>query len=362
MYIEMPYTIQLYNTFRNRWCGAFFASKGIRVIPTVNWGDEKSFDFCFKGIEKGSIIAVSTYMFHESNHHKDQKELFMKGYNKMLSEIEPEKIICYSEPFSEMKGDIIYVDYELSSWKYLNDNKANSLTMQDKADIIIKKYGYVCKGGGSAYGGKWKPKDENSARFYGEPNTIKENTVKTTKGNYKVLDYYDEEGKIAAERHLTDHNKAHQHSNPHDHLINWDNNFPDFYDKFNYFDNEMPSFEEFVNNHFGKISDYITGDEKSMKNYEYNPADHKFETLGEFKFYLSCGANVAFEYNNVEYGIEAVFGADGKKQNDRYCIWNDNEDLAHGLTLEQTLDYEFDGVKLRDFITTDDVAITERIM
>ena len=60
--------------------------------------------------------------------------------------------------------------------------------------------------------------------------------------------------------------------------------------------------------------------------------------------------------------LNMVFGADGKKQNDRYCIWNDNEDLAHGLTLEQTLDYEFDGVKLRDFITTDDVAITERIM
>ncbi len=58
----------------------------------------------------------------------------------MLSEIEPEKIICYSEPFSEMKGDIIYVNYELSSWKYLNDIKVNSLTRQNKSDIIIKKY------------------------------------------------------------------------------------------------------------------------------------------------------------------------------------------------------------------------------
>ena len=90
----------------------FFASKGVHVIPTVSWADEKSFEFCFKGIEKGSIVAVSTYMFHESDHHKDQKELFMNGYNRMLSEIEPEKIICYSEPFYEMKGDIIYVDYE----------------------------------------------------------------------------------------------------------------------------------------------------------------------------------------------------------------------------------------------------------
>ena len=47
MYLEMPYALQLYNTFRNRWCGAWFASKGIKVIPTVSWGDESTFDFCF---------------------------------------------------------------------------------------------------------------------------------------------------------------------------------------------------------------------------------------------------------------------------------------------------------------------------
>ncbi|MCR4890267.1 MAG: DUF4417 domain-containing protein [Ruminococcus sp.] len=35
MYTEMPYSVQIYNTFRNRWCGAYLASKGIRVIPTV---------------------------------------------------------------------------------------------------------------------------------------------------------------------------------------------------------------------------------------------------------------------------------------------------------------------------------------
>jgi len=50
MYLEMPLALQLYNTFRNRWCGAYFASKGIRVIPAVNWGDESTFSFCFDGI------------------------------------------------------------------------------------------------------------------------------------------------------------------------------------------------------------------------------------------------------------------------------------------------------------------------
>ncbi len=38
MYLEMAPVMQLYNVFRNRWCGAYWASKGIRVIPTVNWG------------------------------------------------------------------------------------------------------------------------------------------------------------------------------------------------------------------------------------------------------------------------------------------------------------------------------------
>lgn len=29
--------------------------------PTVSWGDENSFEFCFDGIEEGSVVAVSAY-------------------------------------------------------------------------------------------------------------------------------------------------------------------------------------------------------------------------------------------------------------------------------------------------------------
>jgi len=96
--------------------------KGIRVVPTVNWGNENTFEFCFDGIEKGSTVAVSTYMVSEHDNRQDQKEFFLKGYNEMLKRIEPEKIICYNEPFPEMRGDIVFVDYELSSWRCLNDD------------------------------------------------------------------------------------------------------------------------------------------------------------------------------------------------------------------------------------------------
>ena len=165
MYLEMAPVIQLYNTFRNRWCGAYWASKGMRVIPTVNWGDESTFDFCFEGIEKGSVVAVSTYMASEHDHRSDQKEWFMAGYNEMLQRIEPEKIICYNMPFPEMQGDIVYVDYERSSWRHMNyersynsvrtvyiDNKAICLLVEDRKNHPFSPYLFPSPVTGGMYG------------------------------------------------------------------------------------------------------------------------------------------------------------------------------------------------------------------
>lgn len=85
----------------------------------------------------------------------------------------------------------------------------------------------------------------------------------------------------------------------------------------------------------------------------YTPEDHKFETLGEFKIYLSCGANVGFEYNGIEYGIEG--------HNNKFAIWIYNKgDIAEDITLEEVLDFKLDCVKIRDLILT--AEITERIM
>lgn len=153
MYLEMAPVMQIYNVFRNRWCGAYWASKGIRVIPAVNWGDESTFDFCFEGIEKGSVVAVSTYMATEHDNCCDQKEWFIAGYDEMLRRIEPEKIICYNTPFPEMQGNIIYVDYERSfRGEDLDAFKIGSTSSGDRD--TIEPY-LIGKGGGSAYGADW---------------------------------------------------------------------------------------------------------------------------------------------------------------------------------------------------------------
>ena len=325
------------------------------MIPTMSQSDETPFDFCFKGVEKGLVVAVSTYMFHEHNYHSDQKDVFMNGYNRMLQKIKPSKIICYSEPFDELKGDIIYIDYELSSWKYLNksDNVTENYVKYTNPALTFRPEGYiikttcfVCKGGGSAFGGTWRPKDKNSERFLGEPNSQRMNIVKTTKGQYRALDQYDKHGRAVRERHFSNHTRPDKHSDPHDHIVSWDDNHPDLSGPINYFDGNVPEFKRY---HMEVEMMENTND----YNNDYNPEEHKFETLGEFKFYLSCGANVGFEWHGVEYGIEG--------HNNSFDIWIAYQgDIANGLTLEQTLDYELDGVKIKDLILK--ATITERIL
>ncbi len=103
-YKDMPLARQIDSVFKNRWCGAFWQKQGMKVIPTVSWGSIPCMEFCFDGIEKGSVVAVSTYT------REDNKNGFMLGYNKMLEIIEPSAIICYGTPFPEMKGKIKAID------------------------------------------------------------------------------------------------------------------------------------------------------------------------------------------------------------------------------------------------------------
>ena len=111
LYSDMPLSLQLYNTFKNRWCGSYWQHNGIKVIPTISWSTLESFEFCFNGIEKGSTVAVSTLGVRKV------KDLFLQGYNEMMKRIQPSLVICYSKPFPEMAGNIVFVDYLITTRK-----------------------------------------------------------------------------------------------------------------------------------------------------------------------------------------------------------------------------------------------------
>ena len=105
LYADMPLWKQVENVGKNRWVGAYWQNEGLLVVPTIAWSTARSFEFCFDAVEKRSMVAVGMIGC------KGSKLGFMRGYNEMLTRLEPENIIVFGTPFPEMEGNIISVDY-----------------------------------------------------------------------------------------------------------------------------------------------------------------------------------------------------------------------------------------------------------
>lgn len=97
LYPEMPLALQIFQVYRNRWCGAFWQQEaGITVIPTVGWSDEESFAFCFLGIEEGSAVALSTVGLQRGAT-EEERAMFVSGYEEMVRQIDPSLILVHGE-------------------------------------------------------------------------------------------------------------------------------------------------------------------------------------------------------------------------------------------------------------------------
>ncbi|QIN85445.1 DUF4417 domain-containing protein (plasmid) [Rubrobacter tropicus] len=95
LYRDWPLALQLFNVYRNRWCGAYWASEGVEVIPTVSWSDEASYPFCFMGVGRGSPVAISTVGVRLSD--PEERRLFEEGCREMLERIEPRAVLVQAE-------------------------------------------------------------------------------------------------------------------------------------------------------------------------------------------------------------------------------------------------------------------------
>lgn len=107
-YADMPLWRQIESTGKSRWVGANWQSKGLKVIPTVTWGLSQTFEFCFDALPHEAIVAVGMIGC------KQNRLNFLRGYNAMLETLSPKIIIVFGEPFPEMEGNIVRVDYMAS--------------------------------------------------------------------------------------------------------------------------------------------------------------------------------------------------------------------------------------------------------
>lgn len=98
--------IQIANSvYMNRWLGCIWQYAGIKVIPTITWANEDTYDICFSGIEKGSIVAISTIGCI------NDIESYLKGFNEMKKRLNPSLIIVKGKIIKGMSGKFINLDF-----------------------------------------------------------------------------------------------------------------------------------------------------------------------------------------------------------------------------------------------------------
>lgn len=120
------------NVRHNLWVGAWLQYLGIKVIPTVTWADERTYDICFNYIEKGSIVAISTVGIIRN------KELFLKGFNEMIKRIKPSLILVRGKPIEGMSGKFIFIDF-CETFEIALEYEQLPLFQLDKIQILGKE-------------------------------------------------------------------------------------------------------------------------------------------------------------------------------------------------------------------------------
>mgnify|MGYP004555486657 CR=1 FL=1 len=105
LYRNMPLSMQIWNTYRGKALAVWLQSNGVEIIPNVRFNDERTYTFCFDGIEPNKTVAVGT---HGCIKAKEDKAYFKAGLSELVRRLTPKNIIVYgSAPDSLFK---IYKD------------------------------------------------------------------------------------------------------------------------------------------------------------------------------------------------------------------------------------------------------------
>lgn len=103
LYMDMPTAMKIWNVYRSRQIGSMCQEAGLKVIPTLQWADEKSFDYCFDGLPENSTVAVSTVGVMKN---KEWQDSWKKGMSEAIKRLHPKKILLYGADIDFDFGDI----------------------------------------------------------------------------------------------------------------------------------------------------------------------------------------------------------------------------------------------------------------
>ena len=116
LYRNMPLVMQQWNTYRSRALAVWLQKNGVEIIPNVRFNDERTYDFCFDGIEKFKTISVGT---HGCIKNKIDKDYFKKGLAELVNRLSPKTIIVYGATPDDIFK--VYKDAEIEIISFESD-------------------------------------------------------------------------------------------------------------------------------------------------------------------------------------------------------------------------------------------------
>ena len=109
-YTDMPYPQRIWNNYRGKLIGAWLQAQGLTVIPNVTWSLPDSFDYCFDGIPKGSVIAINSTGVARWGY---SRYLWRRGYEEAIARLKPVAIVRYGEKMAnEYENRSVYFSNE----------------------------------------------------------------------------------------------------------------------------------------------------------------------------------------------------------------------------------------------------------
>ena len=105
-YADFPDPLKRYNTYRMRAFGYYAGKHGIAVINNIRWGTIETWPYCFRGVERDSMLAIGTVA---SNPWKlDNRPFFEEGLREMVRILSPKTIVVYgsvgNQVFDELRS------------------------------------------------------------------------------------------------------------------------------------------------------------------------------------------------------------------------------------------------------------------
>ena len=108
-YRGMPFALNIFNKYRNHAIAWYLHMNDIAVIPSVPIADKDSYDWCFAGLPKHSILSVCT---NGRIRAKASRIEFCDGFSSMCERLEPTRVIVVGRIPDELNTDIPITNFQ----------------------------------------------------------------------------------------------------------------------------------------------------------------------------------------------------------------------------------------------------------